>query len=601
MKNMHARRANGFGLVETLLTLGALSALSLGIYLVLSPTSAAAKAKVEQDNLRDLSTAVDRSFGLLGSFQGVSALRVVEDGLAPTRMVDGSTLRTAWSTSVTVAPHTVNAPGDGFVVVYPFAPADVCPRLAAAVARDVFDIRVEGVSVFDAGQLNPSAAAAACGQADTATMEFVYHSGLVAGAAVAAPPLQLPPAPTPVSTPTSPPVGGPVGPAGSVGPAGPLGPVTSAPPVTPPPPPPSVPPPSTPVTPTTPPPAPPPSAPPPPTTVTACVAPSSWTQTDSRSSPCPVGQIGLVFEGRTAQHSYTCPEAWAAPAETVSPWSAWTVTSTTCAPACTAPAPSTTAITRAAADENANVGCPVGQLGDHWQRRSVTEHGTRTTSWTCPGPTSATSDTWGGGFTYGAWVTTSNTCAGACVLPTPSTQTNTENRTAQQSLACPAGQTGEIKQERQEQRTQTRIAYCPAPTGAYSWGGWSTWSAWTPITAWATVSNTCAPTMAPIQSSCRLKGPGSVEKELRNGCEVIVRLKGESGKVSAKFMLDADPAQYSISWSGDCSGSGASCTNSAENVDWSRPGRSYEVSWTATHLSTGTVQSGQISAYYGEK
>ena len=70
-------------------------------------------------------------------------------------------MRTAWGTSVTVAPHTVNAPGDGFVVVYPFAPADVCPRLAAAVSRDVYDIRVEGVSVYDGGQLNPSAAAAA--------------------------------------------------------------------------------------------------------------------------------------------------------------------------------------------------------------------------------------------------------------------------------------------------------------------------------------------------------------------------------------------------------------------------------------------------------
>jgi hypothetical protein len=145
------------------------------------------------------------------------------------------------------------------------------------------------------------------------------------------------------------------------------------------------------------------------------------------------------------------------------------------------------------ADENANVGCPVGQLGDHWQRRSVTENGTRTTSWTCPGPTSATSDTWGGGFTYGAWTTTSNTCAAACVLPTPSTQVSTETRPATQTLACPAGQTGEIKQERQEQRTQTRAAYCPAPTGAYSWGAWSAWSAWTPTTAWVTTSNTCGP------------------------------------------------------------------------------------------------------------
>ena len=45
MKNKHKRPQHGFGLVETLLTLGALSALSLGIYLVLAPASAAAQAK----------------------------------------------------------------------------------------------------------------------------------------------------------------------------------------------------------------------------------------------------------------------------------------------------------------------------------------------------------------------------------------------------------------------------------------------------------------------------------------------------------------------------------------------------------------------------
>lgn len=38
--------------------------------------------------------------------------------LAATRMVEGDMLRTTWGRSVTVAPHTVNAPGDGFVVMY---------------------------------------------------------------------------------------------------------------------------------------------------------------------------------------------------------------------------------------------------------------------------------------------------------------------------------------------------------------------------------------------------------------------------------------------------------------------------------------------------
>lgn len=66
---MTRRQAQGWGLVETLLTLGAISALSLGIYWVLSPASAAAQTKREQDNLRDLSTAVDRSLGCWAAFR----------------------------------------------------------------------------------------------------------------------------------------------------------------------------------------------------------------------------------------------------------------------------------------------------------------------------------------------------------------------------------------------------------------------------------------------------------------------------------------------------------------------------------------------------
>ena len=63
-------RSNGFGLVETLLVIGAVGALSLGIYMVLKPSSANAQAKVEQDNLRQLSSAIERSMGLLGTFEG---------------------------------------------------------------------------------------------------------------------------------------------------------------------------------------------------------------------------------------------------------------------------------------------------------------------------------------------------------------------------------------------------------------------------------------------------------------------------------------------------------------------------------------------------
>lgn len=538
------RRQSGFGLVETLLTLGALSALSLGIYLVLSPASAAAKAKVEQDNLRNLSTAVDRSFGLLGNFQGVSASRVVEDGLAPTRMVDGSTLRTAWGTSVTIAPHAVNVPADGFAVVYPFAPADVCPRLAAAVARDAYDIRVEGVSVYDGGELNPSATAAACGQADTATMEFVYHSGLVAGSAVAASPLVLPLSNPSVSVPTSAPLGAPVGPAGPVGPAVPVGPVNGTPPVTPAPVPVAPTAPATPVIPTTPPVPLAPSPVVPPSSVAAC-QPRTERHTDQQRLACPSGQVGAMVQERTGTQSYACPEAWAAPVASSVVWGGWATISSSCAPACSAPSPSSVAITRAAPAEIQNVGCPAGQVGAHMQQRSRSESGTRTTSWTCPGPTSSTRDTWSGTYTAtGGWVTTSNTCAPpiptcatpdafyyhynpdvlAAGVPAFAHWNSSGYREGRQSCwappsapacsapaseyfaiiqpasdetrnaGCPAGQTvGSHMQARSrtEHGQHVRTWSCPSPTGSPVASGANQWFGTYTYGEWTTTSNTC--------------------------------------------------------------------------------------------------------------
>jgi len=143
------------------------------------------------------------------------------------------------------------------------------------------------------------------------------------------------------------------------------------------------------------------------TCANACVAPAATTATRT-STPCPSGQSGVITESQTT--SWTCPSATGSP---VSSTSAWTVVSNTCAATCTAPAPTSVAISRPLSNQGRDVGCPAGQTGNHWQTRTVTESGTRTTSWACPGPTSSTTETWSGSYTYGAWTTTSNTCKAA--------------------------------------------------------------------------------------------------------------------------------------------------------------------------------------------
>ena len=115
---MKPNNQRGWGLTETLLTLGAMSAMALAIYAVLGPASASAQVKREQDNLRSLSGAVDKSFGMLGNFSSVSTSRILDDGLAPTRMRAGGDLRTAWGTGVGVHPYAVDGvPGNAFLAL----------------------------------------------------------------------------------------------------------------------------------------------------------------------------------------------------------------------------------------------------------------------------------------------------------------------------------------------------------------------------------------------------------------------------------------------------------------------------------------------------
>ena len=626
---MSRRPQLGWGLTETLLTLGAMSAMALAVYAVLGPASASAQVKREQDNLRHLSAAVDQSFGLLGNFSGVSTARVLEDGLAPTGMRSGGDLRTAWGTGVGVHPYAVGGvPGKAFLGSYPLAPAEVCARLASAMARDAFDIRVEGRSVYADGRLDPAIAAEQCGQGSVASMEFVFHSGLVSGQSAVAAPVVLPPsAPTITPPPSTPPVI-------TIPDTPGVDPVEPGTPAVPPPaaPPPVLPPPV--ASPGTPAPvgAPPPFSNPPPPPVTppgtvcevpatqtrrvrcpagqagqvdqqrvgycadepggryeawqtprydawtetgrtcaacpapstetatrwtgttgscpsgtlgthtwerqqrrqrsvsyacesspwtqpgptygtwspwnntgsirnevntceaVCVAPSPETETRTRTN-CPAGQVGTITEQRTT--TYACPAPTGLPTSTTSGWS---VVSNTCSAVCVAPAPTTTAITRLATPQTRDA-CPAGYTGSTPQIRTGTEAGTRTTTWACPSPTgsptSTTRDTWSGTYTWGAWTASgADTCAApppACVLPIPSRQSDYETQKATRRLDCPAGQVGDIFQERQERRERSRPAVCPAPTGDWVWGAWTAWSAWQPTSDWTETSNTCKP------------------------------------------------------------------------------------------------------------
>lgn len=145
--------------------------------------------------------------------------------------------------------------------------------------------------------------------------------------------------------------------------------------------------------------------------------------TESQVLACPPPQTGAI----TQQRSVTYVNG------AVTSTGAWNTVSNTCA----IPAVVTTG------SETQTLSCPAPQTGSIDQQRSVTYTNGVATS-------------------YGAWTTTSNTCTSGPVITT-----GTENQT----IACPAPQTGTITQ----QRTVTYSNGVPTSYGA-----------------WTTTSNSCS-------------------------------------------------------------------------------------------------------------
>lgn len=133
-------------------------------------------------------------------------------------------------------------------------------------------------------------------------------------------------------------------------------------------------------------------------------------------------------------------------------------------PTCVAPAPQTQAIA-----------CPSGEISDVSPYSADGINQKRV----------ATCESQFGPIAWGAWNTTSDTCAPICAAPAAQNQ----------AIACPTGQESSVSPYSVDGIAQHRIASCPAPTGSYVWS------------AWTTTGNTCAPV-------CTAPGPTTATRSV---------------------------------------------------------------------------------------
>lgn len=315
----------GFALVELLLTLGAAAAMGAAALFFYPRVQTRVYVATDVENLRAMANAIDRSYGVIGTYRNVSASNVVEDNLAPAdfrKASSGSALTNAWGGPIAITPSTVRRFGDSFTVAFSGVPRRACVPFLSAVAGDAYvqDVRVDATSAKwnTGGELDVHTLAAACQEGGN-VLEVVYYSGLASGGSVATVIEPAAPVPSPfLDAPTTP--AGPVASAPSVDDALPGNPVTPSPGGLPPAPPaaPALPPAA--ATPLVPQPSPiglPPTLPP---ALVRCQQAESLTQTGT----CPAGTWGTeTLRTRTVcpnggvdpntDAAWEHPEAWARP------------------------------------------------------------------------------------------------------------------------------------------------------------------------------------------------------------------------------------------------------------------------------------------------
>lgn len=226
--------APGFALAELLLTLGAAAAMGAAALFFYPRVQTRVHVATDVENLRALARAIDRSYGVIGTYRNVSASSVIEDNLAPAdfrKATSGSALTNTWGGPIAITPSTVRRFGDSFTVAFSGVPRRACVPFLSAVAGDAYvqDVRVDGTSAkWNTGsQLDVPTLAAACQESGN-VLEVVYYSGLASGGSVATVIEPAAPVPSPfLDAPTTP--TGPVASAPSVDDARPGSPVTPSP------------------------------------------------------------------------------------------------------------------------------------------------------------------------------------------------------------------------------------------------------------------------------------------------------------------------------------------------------------------------------------
>ena len=392
----------GFTLIELMITLGVISALSAGTYVGYRIYQTREQTNTAVQSSRTLATTLMSTYGKTGSFANLSTQDIIHGKLSPSNLpVSNQALKSPWGGSVTVSPAVSN---EAYAITWGQVPSGTCVNMASQLNRDFSAIQINGqVATKNQTPLNIHQISQLC-QSNNNTV--VLTSEPVSGPSTNEKPLPADHGAViqPILTPTTKGIAS----VSTINPVTNLLPntqnlptvlqapttgskvvstvsvvsnslISSTPPTT---------------------------ALPPQTCFPSTVStPTYSTESNSQTQACPSGYSGSITQQQTRTKTVTtttvtsCATPWSTPTVTNTPvttystWSNWVDVSNTCGLNCVVPSPQTQQIS-----------CPAGDTGSITQQRTAS----------CPSTTG--SPVWGG------WVDVSNTCVaqptGSCYTPT---------------------------------------------------------------------------------------------------------------------------------------------------------------------------------------
>jgi len=163
-RHVHRKTHSGFALLELLLAIAILGALSVVVMRSFSSANSGSDVATATTNLNTLVTVVRSTFATQGNYTGLTNAAVTEASTFPQGMInpsDTDLIRTAWnSDGVDLAPTTVNSTDDAFTVTYKAGGMDkgTCIDFVNSVYSYFHSTTVDGTAITGAADVAPNCA-----------------------------------------------------------------------------------------------------------------------------------------------------------------------------------------------------------------------------------------------------------------------------------------------------------------------------------------------------------------------------------------------------------------------------------------------------------